>query len=276
MTIRNRRLVGLVITALLAAMVLLAVRGKLGARSGSVDPSTPAVAEEPNVPANTPSRPAAHLRIRVQDSKTEARALLDPAAPAWKETSSTAVLLNRTPRIYQTEPVQDHPNPRCEVHARRSGDKLVLRLVWDDRTRNAPEPPPANTGEAGEPKQLYKRPTGETSAFPDGAAVMLPDQWTGPSFPSLLMGDKHSPARLYYLSAARGTAVLAASGRATPQPSGRSFPFRAQHADGKWTLTMEVPDQPEGYPIAFAIWDGEIGDRDGLKFFSIWYVLTRN
>jgi hypothetical protein len=219
--------------------------------------------------------PAANLRIRVQDSKIEASALLDPAAAAWAEAQPTAVLLNRTPRIYQTEPLQDHPIPRCEVRALRSGDMLVLRLMWDDKTNNTPEAPLANAGEAGEPKQLYKRPTGETSTFPDAAAVMLPDQWRGPSFPSLLMGDKHSPAQLYYWNASRGAAVLTASGRATPQPSGRSFPFRAQHADGKWTLTIEVPEQREGYPIAFAIWDGQMGDRDGLKFFSIWYVLVR-
>jgi DMSO reductase family type II enzyme heme b subunit len=90
------------------------------------------------------------------------------------------------------------------------------------------------------------------------------------------MGDKHSPARLYYWSASRGAAELTASGRATPQPTGRSFPFQARHADGKWGLTMEVPEQRENYPIAVAIWDGHSGDRDGLKFFSIWYVLTRN
>jgi hypothetical protein len=26
--------------------------------------------------------------------------------------------------------------------------------------------------------------------------------------------------------------------------------------------------------VAFAVWDGQYGDRDGLKFFSVWYVLT--
>jgi hypothetical protein len=35
-----------------------------------------------------------------------------------------------------------------------------------------------------------------------------------------------------------------------------------------------VPNQREGYPVAFAVWDGQYGDRDGLKFFSVWYVLT--
>jgi DMSO reductase family type II enzyme heme b subunit len=158
----------------------------------------------------------------------------------------------------------------------RSGGKLVLRLQWDDATKNAPEPPPARTGKGGEPKLLYKRPTGETATFPDAAAVMVPDSWTGPEFPSLLMGDKHTPACLYYWSASRGAEVLKASGRATPQPVGRSVPHRARHENSKWTVTLELPAQPEGYPIAFAIWDGQFADRDGLKFFSIWYVMSRS
>jgi complex iron-sulfur molybdoenzyme family reductase subunit gamma len=216
------------------------------------------------------------LRIRVGDSEARGDALLDPAAADWQRAAPTAVLLSRTPRIYQTEPMQDRSIPGCQVRARRASGKLYVRLQWDDATRNAPAAPPARTGEGGDPKQLYKRPTGETASFADAAAVMIPEQWTGPAFPSLLMGDKHTPARLYYWSASRGTQMLSASGRATPQPTGVSFPHCARHAEGQWTVTMEIPDPADGYPVAFAIWDGEFGDRDGVKFFSIWYVLTRS
>jgi DMSO reductase family type II enzyme heme b subunit len=89
------------------------------------------------------------------------------------------------------------------------------------------------------------------------------------------MGDAHNPARLYYWNASRGAAVLTASGRATPQPTGEKFTHRARHGAGKWTLTLELPALADGYPVAFAIWDGQFGDRDGLKFFSVWYVLNR-
>jgi hypothetical protein len=218
--------------------------------------------------------PAAHLRIRVGETTATEDVLLGPDSGAWGE-KPTNILLSRTPRIYQTEPPLDRPAPTCEVRALRSGDKLYLRLVWEDVTRNAPEAPPALTGEAGDPKQLYKRPTGETSTFPDAAAVMVPERWTGPAFPSLMMGDDHSPARLYYWNASRGAAVLSASGRATPQPTGESFTHSARHANGKWTLTVALPEPPNDYPVAFAIWDGQYGDRDGLKFFSVWYVLNR-
>jgi hypothetical protein len=218
--------------------------------------------------------PAAHLRIPIAESTAKEEALLGPDSDAWNQ-KPTNILLSRTPRIYQTEPAVNRTAPACEVRALHSGDKLYLRLVWDDATKNAPEAPPPLTGEAGDPKQLYKRPTGETSTFPDAAAIMVPEHWTGPAFPSLVMGDTHSPAHLYYWNASRGAAVLTASGRTTPQPTGASFPYRARHAEGKWTLTLALPDQPEGYPVAFAVWDGAYGDRDGLKFFSVWYVLNR-
>jgi hypothetical protein len=217
--------------------------------------------------------PAAHLRLQVGASAAKGDTLLDPDAEAWSKAKPTPILLSRTPRIYQTEPPLPRPAPTCEARALRSHGKLYLRLEWDDPTKNAPEAPAARTGTAGEPKQLYKRPTGETTAFPDAFAVMVPERWSGPAFPSLLMGDTSNPARLYYWSASRGGVVLTASGRATPQPTRDSFPQRARHANGKWTVTLEMPEQADGYPIAFAVWDGQFSDRDGLKFFSIWYVL---
>lgn len=272
MTIRMSHTGWLLAASGLSVALVLGVRSWPRTESSAAQPEAPAASADPAPVRALP--PAANLRIRVAVSEGMGELLLDPAAAAWKRAAVTGVLLNRTPRIYQTEPVQERPIPDCAVGALRANGKLYLRLEWIDATRNAPTAPPARTGEGGDPSQLYKRPTGATASFPDAAAVMIPEHWTGPSFPSLLMGDKHAPARLYYWSASRGTEVLTASGRATPQPTGQSFPHRAQHAEGKWTVTMELPDRADGYPVAFAVWDGQFGDRDGLKFFSIWYVLT--
>jgi hypothetical protein len=262
--------VGLAIAVLLVTAILGAWNAKAGPSASGSD-----VAVEPSTSGRL-FPPAANLRIQVRDSNVDKEALLDLAAPAWNQAPPASIILNRTPRIYPTEPARDIPAPRCEVRALRSGGKLILRLAWDDKTRNAPETPPAKTVPQSRerPDQLYKRPTGETSAFADAAAVMVPDDWQGPSFPSLLMGDKHSSVHLYYWNASRGAAELTASGRATPQPSGQAFPYRANHTNDQWIVTMELPDQREGYPVAFAVWDGATGDRDGLKFFSVWHVLT--
>jgi hypothetical protein len=218
--------------------------------------------------------PATNLRIHAAGSDEKIKTLLDPGAAAWKEAAPTKVLLNRTPRVYQTEPPFAGKVPGLEVRAARAEGKLVVRLEWDDATKNAPEAPPRKTGEGGDADKLYKRPTGETSQFADAAAVMIPEHWTGPGFPSLQMGDAKNPMRIFYWNASRGAEELAASGRATPKPSGRTFAQRAEHTGERWRVTFELPDQADGTPTAFAIWDGDSDDRDGLKFFSIWYVLA--
>jgi hypothetical protein len=230
--------------------------------------------EREAAPQKPPSRalpPPARLRIYMVRTREKPNRLVEGANRAWAKARPTALLLKRTPRVYQTEPVVARAIPACEVRALRAGGRLYLRLQWDDPTRNAPRPPPRRTGGV---KHLRKRPTGHTASFPDAAAVMVPEKWSGPAFPSLLMGDKKSPVHLYYWNASRGAEVLAASGRATPQPTGKRFPHRARHDGAHWTLTLALPAPPAGYPLAFAVWDGGAGDRDGLKFFSVWYVLT--
>jgi hypothetical protein len=221
------------------------------------------------------AEPPAKLRIAAKVVEGDGKEMLDPAAKAWADATPATVLLNRTPRIYQTEPVRDLPIPEMEVRAARAGGKLHLRLVWTDATKNAPSAPPAKFGDAGDPGKLYKRPTNDPAGFADAAAVMVPKDWAGPAFPSLQMGDKDHPVRLFYWNAARGAEELASTGRAARQRTDAVVPHRAAYADGRWSLVMQLPDVPDGYPLAFAVWDGAIQDRDGLKWFSIWYVLTK-
>lgn len=216
--------------------------------------------------------PAANLRLHMAASNAEAKDLLDAKPAVWNDAKPTEVLLNRTPRVYQTEPTRPRPAPKLAARAIRSGNNLFIQLQWDDATKNAPQAPPKKTGAGGDAAKIYKRPTGETSAFPDAAAVMMPQNPQG-AFPSLAMGDKTNPVRIFYWNASRGTQELVSTGRAMQKPAGRDFPHHADHANGKWTVVFQLPEQPDGCPIAFAVWDGEHQDRDGLKFFSIWYVL---
>jgi DMSO reductase family type II enzyme heme b subunit len=259
-----------------ATLTLVAATGVLlrawSAGDGGSGPAAPADLAAPAKPRGQALPPAANLRIPFDESQEKPEELLSPASRAWDRAKETAILLNRTPRIYQTESVANRPVPACRVCALRGKDRLYLRLQWDDPTKSAPEAPPARTNEA---KHLPRRPTGHTSAFADAAAVMIPKQWAGPSFPALLMGDRSNPVYLYYWNASRGAEVLTGSGRTTPQPTGKSFSHQAHHDTVRWVLTLALPAPPDGYPMAFAVWDGQAGDRDGLKFFSVWYVLTR-
>jgi len=215
--------------------------------------------------------PAAKLKVRL--GKAGPGDTLDPGHSGWEAVPPTQVLLNRTPRVYQTEKPAPAGPTSVEVRAVRADRGVTFRLVWTDATRNAPEAPPKLQGEAGSPDKLYKRPTGQTNTFPDAAAVMVPEAYRGGDFPSLVMGDGHGPVRLYYWNASRGAEQLTASGRAHVERTGQAFRHRAKYADGRWAVTLEVPELAAPYPVAFAIWDGEAGDRDGLKMFSIWYVL---
>jgi len=217
--------------------------------------------------------PASQMRVVAGSSQAAAETLLNPGDAAWEGAAPTKVILNRTPRIYQTEPAEPRPAPPLEVRALRVGNKLFVRLQWTDATQDAPEAPQKKTGEGGTAENLYKRPTGETSAFPDAAAVMMPEQWTGGSFPSVVMGDALHASRIYYWNASRGVQILRSTGRATQKPTGEAFNHQALYRNGKWAVVLEVPARQEGTPMAFAVWDGHHQDRDGLKFFSIWYAL---
>lgn len=216
------------------------------------------------------------LRLSVVDLPGATTDAIDPKAALWNEVPATPLLLSRTPRLFQTEPTDQPAPPSAEARAVRASSSIVVRVSWDDPTAEAPRAPEARQGTAGVPDVLYKRPTEETSAFSDAAAIMLPEKWTGPAFPSLVMGDEKSAALLYHWTASRGAQVVRANGRETTARLDQTFTSKAVHDEGRWSVTFEMPAPriETGYPIAFAVWDGKHGDRDGQKFFSVWYVLA--
>ncbi|MFO0930076.1 MAG: hypothetical protein U0736_24135 [Gemmataceae bacterium] len=89
----------------------------------------------------------------------------------------------------------------------------------------------------------------------------------------MVMGDAHGPVMLYYWNASRGAEQLKAAGRASVEGTGTTFRSQARHDAGRWTVTMELPALTSPIPVAFAVWDGDVADRNGRKTFSIWYVL---
>jgi hypothetical protein len=216
------------------------------------------------------------LRLNVVDLPGAATEAIDPLAALWDEIPATSLLLNRTPRLYRTEPTDQPAPPSAEARAVRVSSSIIIRLSWEDSSPDAPRAPEARQGTAGVPDLLYKRPTGETSTFSDAAAIMLPQDWTGPAFPSLVMGDENSTALLYLWTASRGGEVVRANGRATTARLNQPFTAKAVHDEGRWSATFELPAPriETGYPVAFAIWDGRHDDRAGQKFFSVWYVLA--
>lgn len=230
--------------------------------------STPLAAQERAASTTV----AANLTLPAATSPLSVETLLDPTAPAWEGFAPRQLALNRTPRLYPTDPPAQPEISRLEVRVARVGDQLLVRLSWRDARRDAaelsaaPEAPPENRDR----KEL----TPATGRFFDAAAVMYPTgaQPSGLT-PSLQMGEEQKPVTIYYWNATRGPALMEAHGRSTTRRTGESFPARGLYGDGRWQVTLALPDLPAGVPLAFAIWNGSQLDRDGRKYFTVWHWL---
>ena len=58
------------------------------------------------------------------------------------------------------------------------------------------------------------------------------------------------------------------------RPNVAGYPaYGGVYRGGVWQVTLQLPAVPAGVPLAFAVWDGSQQDRDGRKYFSVWYRL---
>jgi hypothetical protein len=216
--------------------------------------------------------PPAPLALSVAAGSVDVRALADPVSAAWQSIPAQRIALNRTPRLYETEPASESEIPEIEVRVARANGKLLVRLNWRDVTEDAAKIAPA----PGAPTEgrFMKAATESTSRFFDAAAVMCPtDVKAGGPAPGLQMGDLQDPVTIYYWNAARGPMLMDAKGRETTRRTGLSFPARADYHGGSWSVCFELPELREGAPLAFAVWNGSQQDRDGRKYFSLWHRL---
>jgi len=224
-------------------------------------------------PASPPGEaPAANLTVPVAASPLSANALLDPEAAAWNEVASRQVALNRTPPLYDTDPPSSSEIASADVRIVRAGGKLFVHLAWKDATDDEAviaTPPPVPPE-----RRRMKEHSEASNRFFDATAVMFPTSLsTGAVSPALQMGDPKLPVTIYYWNAARGAMRMSAEGRGTTKRSADSFPARGVHRGEMWQVTLELPKAPAGVPMAFAVWNGSQQDRDGRKYFSVWYRL---
>lgn len=198
----------------------------------------PAVAEIPTIPTS-------RMECRGEEC-------LAPTSAAWKTVPQVQIALNRTPPIYSTDAPSALEIPAARVQVIQAEGKSVMRLEWRDPTNDSTAP-------AGAPDRFF-----------DACAVMLPAR-AGDIFPSLQMGDPDHPVVIYYFDAKRGAAVMEAAGRGTTRRTGKTFSARAAYTNQNWQVTMELPELAAGTPFSVAIWNGSQQDRDGRKYFSVWY-----
>jgi len=146
------------------------------------------------------------------------------------------------------------------VMAVHDGRTLAFRLAWADATQN---------------QEL-----GDTTAFPDGAAILLPSK---PGAPSVTMGAPGLAVNAWYWRAdenGHGREVVAEGLGTTRMVSLESVKGQGSYGDGGWqvVITRSLAEQVEE-PVAqlsagsktgfaVAIWEGGAGERAGIKAFS--------
>ena len=219
--------------------------------------------------AQTAAKPAAESRLPVAATSASEEAILRGGIAPWSHVSAKRISLNRTPPLFDTDEPAAAEISTAEVRLLRARGKLYVQLSWHDATRDAANLPTVpNTP----PEQRFRKvPTEVDDRFFDAAAVMVPADPASAINPSLQMGDAAHPVHIYYWHSARGAMRMEAAGRATTRRTGQSFPVEAAYQNRQWVVTFEMADQPAGTPLAFAIWNGSQQDRDGRKYFSVWY-----
>ena len=198
-----------------------------------------------------------------------AQGVLDPGAAEWKTAAPVTMALNRTPPLYPTDAPAANEVQTVQVQILHSEAGNFVRLEWGDKTHDTAVLPKAERSWQGE-HLVTQSPA--TDRFSDACAVMIPAKPSGGGVnPSLQMGDPEHPVQIFFWDSTRGAAVMEARGRETTKRTGASFPAQARYVTGKWVVTLQIPGLKAGTPFAVAIWNGSQQDRDGRKYFSIWY-----
>jgi len=191
---------------------------------------------------------------------------LNPSDAAW------AKLAFRSVAVYPQVSIAPATEPSgaltVNVRAFYSNKALALHLEWPD------------------PKPVQGRGVG---AFADGAAVQWPVHYgSGKALPYVGMGHAAVPVALWFWRADGSVETLAAEGfgTLTAQPTD-GVEAKGVWKDGVWRVVFtrplraapadhRVPLDPAAQglvPVAFAIWNGEARERNGMKRLSGWHAL---
>jgi hypothetical protein len=204
-------------------------------------------------------------------AKTSATTVLEPTADAWTSAKPTRLHLNLTPPLYAGDATDDGFRPEVSVQLLRLADgSVVVRSQWIDPTAN-------RTGDGatfpdGGEVHIYKKHSSGVGTFPDAFCVMVPVK-RGPhvAYPSMMMGEKKKPVDLFFWKAGSGFKMLGAHGRASTKETKTTLVGKSVRKGDHWTVTMVLPHMEPGTPVCFAIWDGAKEQRDGIKYYSLWY-----
>lgn len=190
---------------------------------------------------------------------------LDPEDARWQETAARTLDLYPQQSVPPASPEAEVR--QVEVRALHNGKALALRVEWQDASASQ---------------------TRDVGRFADAAALQWPLHYgPGQALPYIGMGQDGQPAAVWFWRADGTAESLAAAGFGTltaQTPDGMT----AQGAwkDGVWRVVFTrafaaagedsvalAPGKQGLAPLALAVWNGEDGERNGLKRLSAWRVL---
>lgn len=202
-------------------------------------------------------------------------ALLDPAAAQWSSAERVTLVLMPTPLASQPSAYvraawKDKAYGKVRsvrVSALNNGSEIFFRLEWEDPEKND---------------------TVTDTTFADAAALLFPMRSDAPL---MTMGDRQHPVNAWHWRADLGEQGRnnVAHGLGSTVLSDKShIVCRASWDKGVWRVVisrpLSVPDQADeavqfkpGQQTRFAtaIWEGQNGERAGIKAFSqSWRPLT--
>lgn len=190
---------------------------------------------------------------------------VDPASVEWKRVKPAKVTLYPQTSV---RPGSSAREPTALLaKALYNESELALHLEWADGQLAA---------------------THDIGRFPDAVAAQWPVRYgRGVRLPYVGMGHPGHPVALWFWRADGRVETLAAEGfgSLTSQPSDGVI-ARSVWSRGQWSIVLKRSlTAPPGasirlepavaglVPLAFAVWNGEAGQRDGDKFLSAWHFL---
>ena len=198
------------------------------------------------------------------------RAVNDPDDTVWDRLPEYRTHLPPAPPVHESVALrldEDEAGHDVYFSLARTSDRFYVRLRWHDATRDV-----ATTHDR----------------FRDGAAVQFA---VGDAETSSIMGSgPDQPVNIWYWRAdSDSVESLAAGGpgsttRLDAQPVSGDSLYDGEAAAGQWVVVMSRPLAAAGdhqvsfdraqVPLAFALWQGSDGQRDGLKSASEDWILV--
>ena len=206
--------------------------------------------------------------MRAKRVDVDSKALLDPTASQWQAVPSEAAAMGPTPAENQNSRyaelrARERPYGKLgslSVRSAHDGKDIAFLIEWADSTQNLDF---------------------LDGKSPDGAGILFPLKGDAPL---ATMGSGNQPVNAWFWRADLGEVAqnLTASGLGTVETVGDGpVAARAKWEGGTWRVVLARPlaaggqaehavqlEAGKSVKVAFAVWDGDLGERGGLKSFS--------